>query len=260
MLRTILVTVFSLGFLAQVSAQTIGTSFYTVAPHQAKAGEFYVNYETGYSVRAMRPFGEDGVEQRAGIVYGISKNLNFLGMVGAVVDDNSTVRVGAAQFELMGSILSQKKNWVDLAVSVGYLREYLGTNVLMGRLALARQLGRASVQGNAVFEKPFAKNRDAVDIFTTFAAGYQIRNWLWAGMDAIGEDLEGFFEPDEAEGGAKVMFGPTVHVRISPKMKLRLGGGPIFYLTQSTPVSQAPRVLPPGKSGYTVRFSMIYGI
>ena len=69
-----------------------------------------------------------------------------------------------------------------------------------------------------------------------------------------------FFEPEEAEGGARLMVGPTFRVRLSEKMHLRLGGGPIFYMTQNTPTSKAPRLLPSGDSGYAIRFSMIYGI
>ncbi len=247
-------------FIVPAHAQSLGMSFFTIAPEQAQEGKFYVNYESGYSVRAIRPFGEEGVEQRAGIVLGLTERFSLWGVAGAVADQNVGLRFGSGQFELLGKILTQKKYGLNVSASVGYLREYLGTNVLMSRLAVSRSLRRFHIQGNAVFEKPFARNRDALDVITSFAAGYHIRPSVWAGIDAIGEDLEGLFESDEAEGGAKFMIGPTVLFQILPKMRVRVGGGPIFYLTQNTPVSAAPRLLPPGKSGYTVRFSMIYGI
>ncbi|NOY76818.1 MAG: hypothetical protein GXO76_02990 [Calditrichaeota bacterium] len=252
----VLLALFSVG----AQAQSVGLSFYTVSPDQGKSGKLYLNYDTNYGVRAIRPFGEDGVEQRAGVVYGITSNLSLLGVAGALIDRNSAVHAGSVQLELMQKILSQKDHFVNLAASVGFLREYLGTNVLMARLALGRDFGRFNLRGNAVFEKPFAKNRDPMDVITTAAVGYRIFPWLWGGIDAVGEDLEGFFEPDEAEGGAKLMVGPTVQMHFSSKMQMRLGAGPIFYLTKSTPISEAPRYLPPGKSGYTIRVSMIYGI
>ena len=260
MMKKFLLVILLIGFVVPLHAQSLGMSFFTITPEQAEKGKFYFNYESGYSVRAMRPFGEEGVEQRAGIVLGLTKRFSLWGVAGAVADKSTGMRFGSGQFELMGKILTQKKHGLNFSASVGYLREYLGTNVLMGRLAVSRTLRRFHVQGNAIFEKPFARYRDAVDVITTFAAGYHIRPTIWAGIDAIGEDLEGLVESDEAEGGAKFMIGPTVLFQVMPKMRVRVGGGPIFYLTQNTPVSQAPRVLPPGKSGYTVRISMIYGI
>jgi len=256
-----LITLFFLIIISTgAKAQSVGLSFYTVAPDQAEAGKLYLSYDTNYAVRAIRPFGEDGVEQRTGVVYGITQNLDLLGVASALIDGNSAIHMGSVQVELMQKIFSQKDHFVNVAASVGFLREYLGSTVLMARLAFGRNAGRFNLRGNAVFEKPFAKNRDPMDFITTVAAGYQISSWFWGGIDAIGEDLEGFFEPDEAEGGAKLMVGPTVKMRFSRRMQFRLGAGPIFYLTKSTSISDAPRYLPPGKSGYTIRVSMIYGI
>ncbi len=260
MFRRVVLSLLFLSFVASARAQSLGMSFFTIEPTQAEAGKFYVNYESGYSLRAMHPFGEEGVEQRAGVVYGLSKRFSFLGMASAVADQSVGLRFGSGQFELMGKIFTQEKQGLNFSASVGYLREYLGTNVLMGRLAVSRQLNRFQVQGNAIFEKPLARYRDPLDFITTFAAGYQLRANMWIGIDAIGEDLEGLVESDEAEGGAKFMVGPTALFQVTKKLHLRAGGGPIFYLTQNIPISQAPRILPPGKSGYTIRFSMIYGI
>lgn len=240
--------------------QSVGTSIYTVAPRQADRGDLYINYDSGVGVRAMRPFGEDGVEQRVGVVYGVSKTISLMSIAGGVIQENSGFRVGSAQFEVMANVLSQDKHPVNFSASAGALREYGGVNVLMARLALGRNFQRWDVNGNMVLEKPYADNRDAVDVITAFSASWRASRRLHVGLDVIGEDLEGFFEEEEAEGGAKVMFGPTLYFQATDKMHLRLGGGPIYYLTSSTPVSQAPRILPPGDSGYMVRFSMIYGI
>lgn len=241
-------------------AQSIGTSIYTVAPKQAGRGELYINYDSGVGVRAMRPFGEEGVEQRVGVVYGVSRAVSLTSIAGGVVEDNSGFRIGSAQFEVMANVLSQDKYLVNVSASAGALREYGGVNVLMARLALGRNFQRWKLNSNMVLEKPYADNRDAVDVITTFSAAWHAMKKLHVGLDLIGEDLEGFWDQQEAEGGAKVMFGPILYFQASDKMHLRLGGGPIYYLTSNTPVSRAPRILPPGDSGYMVRFSMIYGI
>ena len=242
-----------------VHAQSIGTSIYTVAPKQVREGNFYVNYESGLGVRAIRPFGEDGVEQRVGVVYGLSRTWSIITVASGLVDNNSAVRFGSAAVELLSDILSQEKNIVNLSAGIGFLREYGGINVPRMRFAIGRNFSRWNLNSNVVLEKPLAERRDAFDVITTFSGAFRILPWLWSGIDAIGEDLEGFFEPEEAEGGAKLMIGPTIHAQLHDKMSLRFGGGPIYYLTQNAPTSYAPRLLPQKKSGYAVRLSMIYG-
>jgi hypothetical protein len=35
---------------------------------------------------------------------------------------------------------------------------------------------------------------------------------VYVGVEMIGEDLEGFWEPNEAEGGARLLIGPSMRV------------------------------------------------
>jgi len=247
-------------FVGLVQAQSVGTSIYTVAPQQVKNRDVIINFDSGYGVQAVRPFGEDGVEQRLGVVYGISQKWSLMSVAGALIEGNSTVRLGSAQVEAMRTLMVQDRSRVNLSAGVGFLKEYTGVDVLLARFALGRNFTRWNLNSNFVLEKPLVSGRDAVDVITTFTSAYRVLPWLWAGIDAIGEDLEGFFEPEEAEGGAKLMVGPTFRFRLSKKMHLRLGGGPIFYMTRNVPTSKAPRLLPSGDSGYAIRFSMIYGI
>ena len=255
--KVLLVFAFLMG-VAQ--AQSVGTSIYTVAPQQVKSRDVYINFDSGYGVQAVRPFGEDGVEQRLGVVYGLSRKWSLMSVAGAVFEGETGARFSSAQIEAMRLMLDQSKSLVNLSAGVGFLKEYTGVDVLLARFALGRNFARWNLTSNLVLEKPLAGDRDVVDVITTFSSSYRVSSWLWAGIDAIGEDLEGFFEPEEAEGGAKLMVGPTFRARLSEKMYVRLGGGPIFYMTQNSPTSQAPRLLPQTDSGYAVRLSMIYGI
>ena len=55
------------------------------------------------------------------------------------------------------------------------------------------------------------------------------------GIEAVAEDIEGFVEKDEAEGGAKLMVGPTIVLAPSgARWSLLLGGGVVTQLTPST--------------------------
>jgi hypothetical protein len=87
-------------------------------------------------------------------------------------------------------------------------------------------------------------------------------SFLRAGVEAIGEDLEGFWEADEAEGGARVLVGPSLHVA-PPNQRWQVGiaGGPMFHATRSGRSSPATRGLPSSSSdrGYALRLSMTYG-
>jgi len=259
-IRTIIVTALILVFVGIAGAQSVGASLFTVAPKQTTEGDLYFNYDSGYGVRAIRPFGEEGVEQRVGVVYGLTPTLSLLSTAGGVIEEGSGFRVGAAQVELFADLFSQEKTILNLSAGAGFLREYGGVNVLMARFAAGRNFEKWQLNGNMVLEKPFEENRDAFDVITTFSTAWHALKKLHVGFDLIGEDLEGFWDEEEAEGGAKMMFGPTLYYHPTDKMHLRLGGGPIYYLTSNTPTSQAPRILPPGDSGYAVRFSMIYGI
>ena len=62
----------------------------------------------------------------------------------------------------------------------------------------------------------------------------------------IGEDLEGFWEAEEAEGGARLLVGPSLHV--SPnrqRWQLIATGGPLFHPKDNGQSSVAFRDLPP---------------
>ena len=80
-------------------------------------------------------------------------------------------------------------------------------------------------------------------------------------IEFIGEDLEGFWEADEAEGGARLLVGPSL--RIAPttrRWQIGVAGGPIIHATRSNRASDAARGLPSGSSGhgYAVRASLSY--
>jgi hypothetical protein len=82
-----------------------------------------------------------------------------------------------------------------------------------------------------------------------------------AGVELIGEDLEGFWEEEEAEGGARLLIGPSL--RIAPPAKrwqVSVAGGPIVHATRSNRASEATRGLPSssGNAGYAIRTAFAY--
>ena len=81
----------------------------------------------------------------------------------------------------------------------------------MGRVAIGRTFARSSLFGNLRFERPLTTGRDAADLVTTVGWMRRVGPALNVGVEAVGEDLEGLWEADEAEGGAKLFAGPSLH-------------------------------------------------
>ena len=111
--------------------------------------------------------------------------------------------------------------------------------------------------GNALLEKPFETGRDAVDLITTLGWLQSVGHGFRLGVEAVGEDLEGFWEAEEAEGGAKLYAGPALHwTTPAGRLWVSAGGGPIVYATRSPRSSPAPRPLDATGNGFTMRVSV----
>ncbi len=240
------------------SQSPVGPYLYVVSPSWLEDGDVYFSYDAAFGLRSVRPFGEDGVEQRVGVIYGLSDRVSLVATAGAWVEAGSAVHLGSLQAEVMADLVRGRSPLSGVSVGAGFLREYLGVNVLLARVAAGSSWRRWLIHGNALLEKPFAKNRDPVDLITSAGCSYALTDRFRVGIEAIGEDLEGFFEPEEAEGGAKLLVGPSIQWKFSDVSHLRIGGGPIFYMTQSPARSNAPRLLPSSSSGFALRASLTH--
>jgi hypothetical protein len=141
--------------------------------------------------------------------------------------------------------------------------ESAGINVLLGRVAAGRSFDAWRLDGNALFERPFSVGRDTVDLITTVGMSRRVLPALHAGIEVIGEDLEGFWEANEAEGGARLLIGPSI--RIAPpsqRWQLGVAGGPMIHATQSSRSIPAGRGLPtaPTERNFALRISLSYGL
>ena len=118
---------------------------------------------------------------------------------------------------------------------------------------------RSLLFGNLRLEKPLARDRDAVDLVTTLGWLRQVGRGLRFGVEAVGEDLEGLWEAQEAEGGAKLYAGPALHWSApSGRLWVSASGRPVVYATRSGRTSPAPRPLDAAGNGFTVRASIGY--
>ena len=75
------------------------------------------------------------------------------------------------------------------------------------------------------------------------------------GVEAIGEDLEGLWDLTEAEGGARVLAGPSLHIApAGRRWQLTATGGPVFHPSDTGRVSDALRDLPPDTKSTSYAF------
>ena len=107
--------------------------------------------------------------------------------------------------------------------------------------------------GNLMLEKPMSGGRDAVDLISTVGAGRRFGPAVTMSVEAVGQDLEGFWDPTEKDGGARLMVGPSLSIAPpTARWQLTVGGGPIVRASQSDFSSGADRPLPL-RNGYVLR-------
>ena len=205
----------------------------------------------------------DHPEQRFGVQAAFGHRLTFVGRVGLSMNDEDMrfSRGSTQQGELLYSVIESRPSEASVAVGAGMRHESAGVNVLTGRIAAGRSFSAWRLDGNALFEKPFSVGRDAVDVITTLGVSRALTRAFHAGLELIGEDLEGFWEVDETEGGARLLVGPSL--RIAPPSRhwqIGAAGGPLIHATRTGRTSDASRGLPSssGNIGYAARLGFSY--
>jgi len=222
----------------------------TAAP--ADRPQARVDVDFGFGEQAFRASSANGPEQRIG-VHASAGRWTFLGRLGRASIDSQveTSQQGEVLFALRATATS-------IAAGGGLLHEADGTNVLLARVAAGRNTKGWRADGNVLFQKPLEEGRDALDMIVSGGWGRKIGRANLLGIEGIGEDLEGFWEKEEAEGGARLLLGPSWH--LAPpgrRWQLSLVGGPVFLATTSGRANDALRALPPvtNSVSYAVKMS-----
>lgn len=146
------------------------------------------------------------------------------------------------------------------SMSAGGRQEDTGVTTLLASFAGSVPLGTSRAALSVNFERPVSEARDEVDLLTSAGWMKPFGSRFQAGVEVCGQDLEGFWEEEEAEGGASFFVGPTLTVRGGgTPWGLSVAGGPVFHATSSSLSSEAPRPLPTGRNGYALRFALRIG-
>jgi hypothetical protein len=239
-----------LSLFATVAGAQATPFLFTVMPLTgvAKTGA-YSYYELGYGERTFEPVAGDRIEQAVGLRAVFGSSLMVVARTG-LSTFGGDMRVSPRGEVLLSRPIGKSVRW---AAGVGYAREYSRTDVMVARFGVGRATSRSLVHGNLLLEKPMSGERDAVDLITSAAAGRRLGSAITMSVEAVAQDLEGFWDPEERDGGARLMVGPSIAVAPpGTRWQLTVGGGPIVRATRTDFVSGADRPLPT-RNGYVVR-------
>lgn len=209
--------------------------------------------EPGYSNAGPRAAGRDGFETRIGVEALVGGRVSLISSLS--FGEATGGSVTALRTEALYHVLRGARAF-HLAAGTGYAREADGTSVWLGRVVGERTLRSGRVVADVRLEKPFRTGRDALDVSVSLGALRRLGGSLWLGGEAVGEDLEGLVDAQEAEGGARILVGPTFHwARPESRWFVTLAGGPVFHPRANDRRSLAPRAL---DQGFAVRLSFAY--
>lgn len=148
-----------------------------------------------------------------------------------------------------------------LGLGVGMLRDYSSTNSMLSRVTMAYDAKNWKIGGNLLFEKALAANRDNIDILSSIGFHYRLKGKFYGGLEAVGEDLEGLWDAEEAEGKAKVLIGPSLNMTTkNNRLSFSLSGGPVFYVSNSPITNNQTLRKHPGQSGLSLRAKVIFNL
>jgi len=255
MKRILLSVLIGLGLNASAQ-QTAQPFLYTVNSLTGQEPYWNLHYSGSYGERTSGQFGYDGMGQQFG-VKGYLGNRFTLYATASVGFANRGGVASAQQAEVLRDLIGGGKisEGFRLGVGVGASRDWSNVKSAISRIVLSFDQSKWRATGNLRFEKAFDSERDKLDFISSLGFQYRLSPALFIGLEAVGQDLEGFWEADEAEGGAKLMVGPSLNISPSnSKLSFSLSGGPVFYATRSNIIpSDAIRELGATTNGYSFR-------
>lgn len=220
-----------------------------------------IDYLTSYGERVSGQFGFDGLGQQVGLKGYLGKKFTLYGQAAFGFDRDHNV-TSAQQAEIIHDFVGgTKSKGFRFGAGLGVERDFTSVFSLMSRFTASYDNLNWKAGGNILLQKSFSANRDAIDIISSIGFHHQLYGGLYGGFEVVGEDLEGFWDQEEAEGGAKLLAGPSLNMTTKDsKMSFSISGGPVFYATQNQVTN--PNVIRelPSQNGLTLRAKVIFNL
>jgi hypothetical protein len=224
------------------------------------SGNLSLESETAYGSRETRLLGADTWEQALRMRISGTDWLAIEAWGGAAFanekEDGRRETETRTSFagDLYFRALNQAQHLVNFSIGAGYLYDYQQTSIPRVRVTLDRSWGPVNWAFSALAEMPLGENEeegaeegeveeaeeeeegayDEVDLLVSTALSYGATDWFRPGAEAVLEDMEGFWEEEEAEGGAKLVVGPTLAFAPVKSLSLRLNAAAVVPITTNT--------------------------
>ncbi len=206
-----LLALLALPSVAEAQDRPFVFSLATSTGTAASTPQLRVDYELGLGDQAFHQQASNGPEQRVGLHATVGR-FTFIGHVGVARETGSYQ--SSQQGEVLMSLLPRNGTSFALAAGGGVLHEAGGANVLLARVVAGREGTATRAYGNLLLQHPLTAGRDAVDVITSVGWAARVTPALSIGVEGIGEDVEGFWNPEEAEGGSRILIGPSIHLAV----------------------------------------------
>ena len=246
---------------ATIAIQPFMFSVSTLTPG---APQWSVNYAGSYGERASGAFGYDGLDQQVSVKGYLGNRFTFYANADLGFANAGGV-TSAQQAEVIRDFVGGKQAaGARFGVGLGANRDFSNTAAIFSRITAAYDVANWRLGGNMKFEKAFSKSRDGIDLITSIGFQHRIAKSFFAGIEVVGQDLEGFWETDEAEGGAKLLIGPSINIAPErSRLSFSLCGGPVFYATHSSVLASAA-IRDVGnlasQNGYTIKAMIAFNL
>jgi len=213
---------------------------FTLNTLTAENPRWNIHYSGSYGERTKGQFGYDGLGQQFGVKGYLGSRLTLYATASLGFANGGGV-ASAEQAEVIRDLIGGKAvSGFRLGAGLGLSRDWSNTGSAISRITASFDRINWRMAGNFRFEKAFDKTRDRLDFITSIGFQHRVSGTLYLGFEALGQDLEGFWEKDEAEGGAKLLIGPSVNLEPNhSKLSFSISGGPVFYATRSQVASSA---------------------
>lgn len=220
-------------------------------------GALTLEMENALGTRDCGYFGKEGIETGIRLRYGLTDRVVIEGWAGSH-QQAPEHRSQAFALEASFGILRQGSQAVNLSFAAGFKRDFEGVFVPLFRLTLNRKWGNLDLTMSGVGEFPQASWRDKADIIVGAGVSYMVLKWCRLGLEAAGEDLEGFWDKREAEGGAKFIVGPTVWFKVMNRLGCKFNTGWVHAATTNMPTRPGFVDSSNRKDGFLARVALAF--
>jgi hypothetical protein len=150
--------------------------------------------------------------------------------------------LGDGRAELRVRVLDPRPRFpVAVALSAGYQTDPRLHNAIESTAAISTEIGRFALVFNLRAAHYFAGGRDPIDVWVTAGASVRATSWLRAGVEYVGEELEGAFDAEEADigrGGRHYVGPSTAVLLLDGRLRLNATVGAVLASAGTAPLAR----------------------